>query len=123
MPLASHDPDYARGVRAPGPIPGRGAFINIKECRKLVLGLEKKLGAILIDSREKDRVLGHLDDVGLILEGVILRYDRNGPPDCDSELFRVEATLRFVLEHPVEFKGVDVDGLKKLATVLRKKTG
>jgi hypothetical protein len=120
---AKYDPDYARGVRGPGSIPGRGAWLNILDIRKAALMLEKKLTAILMDSDEKEHCLRQLDATVLLAEGIILRYDRNGPPENDSELFRAEAALRWILDHPAEYKGVDVEGHRKLIALLRKKIG
>ena len=47
---AKYDPDYARGIRGPLSVLGRGAWLNIVDIRKCALALEKRLRSILIDS-------------------------------------------------------------------------
>lgn len=106
------DSDYARGLRGPGPVPGRGAWANILEIRKCVLTLEKKLKITLLDCEEKDFCLVQLDQVGAYAEQIITRYDRNGPPEGHSDLGDMEATLRLAAKNPDQFKAFDVAGLK-----------
>ncbi len=121
MPLTKYDPDYARGARGPAPAIGRGAWQNILEVRKAALMLEKKLKAFLFDSEERDRCLLELDAVLVYAEGLIARYDRSGPPEVQTELGDMEATLRLASKFPEHFKAFDVDGLKKQAAGLRRR--
>lgn len=114
------DPDYSRGLRAPGPVPGRGAWITVQNIRKATLALEKQLRASLLDSAEKDFCINQLDMVSSYAEALIARFDRNGPPENQSELGDAEATLRFAAKNPVQFKTVDIAGLKSSLEGLRR---
>lgn len=119
------DPDYARGLRAPGPIPGRAVWQNIQAVRKSALALEKLLRA-LFRGFEGDQVatlLANLDMVVSYAEALLARYDRNGPPVDQSLLNDMDATLRLAEKYPEHFPGVDLVGLKKEADMLRKKGG
>jgi hypothetical protein len=116
------DPDYARGLRAPFPIPGRSGWANVQQIRRKVLELDKLLRALLMDSPAKTFLLGNLDSLGAHAEMLLLRFDRNGPPVDQSELNDMEATIRLAAKYPESFKAFDLDGLKKNAAALRKKS-
>lgn len=120
---AKYDPDYARGARGPSSVIGRGAWLNILEIRKSVLTFENKVRSIVLDSDEKEHLLRMIDTAGTYAEGIIARYDRNGPPEVQSELGDMEATIRLAQQYPAHFKAFDVEGLKKQAVALRKKVG
>jgi hypothetical protein len=95
--------------------------LNILEIRKAALFLEKRLIAVLLDSPEKDHCLRSFDAAICHAEAIILRYDRNGPPEVASELGDMEATIRLAQKYPGHFKAFDVEGLIKQAAALRKK--
>lgn len=120
---AKYDSDYARGNRGPHPVPGRGAWLNILDIRKAGLMLEKKIEAILLESPEKEHCLRDLDRTLVFAESVVLRYDRNGPPESQSEIGDMEATLRLAIKYPDHFKSFDLEGLKRETAALRKKVG
>lgn len=106
------DPEYSRGVRGPGPIPGRGAWQTILAIRKDALILEKRLRLTLLDSPEKDACLLQLDQALSYAESLVTRFDRNGPPETQSDLADMEAILRFALKNPDHFAAFDLAGLK-----------
>lgn len=114
------DPDYSRGLRAPGPVLGRGAWITIQNIRKATLGLEKLLRVALLDSAEKDFCINQLDMLSTYAEGLIARFERNGPPENQSELGDAEAMLRFAAKNPDHFKGIDLAGLKAAVEAARR---
>jgi hypothetical protein len=115
------DPDYKRGFRGPGPVPGRGAWNSIKELRRLTLALDKFLRITLMDVPEREVVLGAVDQASCYAEVVILRYDRNGPPETQSELADMEATIRLAAKYPDQFKGTDIEAMKKLVAGQKRK--
>ena len=115
------DPDYKRGVRGPGPVPGRGAWNSVKELRRLTLALEKFMRMALLDSDEKRACLTMIDQASCYAESVIQRYDRNGPVETQSELQDMEATLRLAAKYPDQFKAFDVEGMKKATSAQKKK--
>lgn len=114
-----NDPDYSRGVRAPGPIPGRGAWLAVQTVRKLVLALDKFLRATLLESDAKTTILGQIDLVGAYAEALILRQDRNGPPEGSTELSDMEACLRLADKNPGQFKAFDLEGLRGKIAILK----
>lgn len=123
MPLAELDTDFARGKRRPPPIPGKGAQMNVDDVRQAAVFLENKLRAFLLDSTEKAHCLHMLDSTLCYAEALILRYDRNGPPANESLLQRLEGFLRLNAEFPEQFKGVNVEDLRKEAAKLAKLVG
>lgn len=120
-PITTYDPDYARGSRGPGPVVGKGAWANILEIRRRALAVEKLLRQVLLDTEEKEHCLRDFDSVMRGAEALLLRYDRNGPPEIASEIIDMEATIRLSTRYPDHFKAFDVEGLKKQVTALRKK--
>ena len=114
-----NDPDYARGRQQPGPVAGRGAWITVQNIRRLVLSLDKFLRIAVLDSEAKTTLLGQLDMFGSYAEGLVLRQDRNGPPENQSELGDMEAVLRMAEKNPGHFKSFDVAGLKAKVATLR----
>jgi|HubBroStandDraft_3_1064219.scaffolds.fasta_scaffold11177_7 hypothetical protein len=119
MPPVEHDPDYARGVRGPGPFVGKGAWENIGQIRRAGLALEKLLRSVLLDSEAKSGLLADLDRLLLAAEGLVCRYDRNGPPAAASELDDMEATLRTARKHPETFPPGFADELSAVIAKLR----
>lgn len=107
-----NDSSFSRGPRAPGPVPGKGAWANIQDVRKVAHTLENKLGVLLIDGPEKDHALLMLDAALSYAEAIICRYDRNGPPEGLDEVGEMEATLRVIRRHPAQFAGFDAEGMK-----------
>lgn len=114
-----NDPQFARGSRAPGPVPGRGAWANIQDVRKAALPLENKLHVLLIDGAEKDHALLMLDAALCYAEAIIGRYDRNGPPEGLDEIGEMEATLNVIRRHPAQFAGFDAEGMKSAIAKLK----
>jgi hypothetical protein len=121
MPLAQYDPDHARGRRGPGPVLGRGAWQNILEIRQRALALEKALRSILLDSDEKNACLLQLDAAVCYAESIVGRYDRNGPPETQSEIGDLEAVIRVAVKFPENFKSTDIAGLKAVLAAVKKK--
>lgn len=120
MPAPKYDPDNSRGVRAPGPIPTRSAWTDIKRVRDAGVRLEKLLQTLLPDGSEKEHILTNIDSLLCHAEAVIHRNDRVGIPEDQSELRDIEATLRLATSYPEQFKAFDVSGLRKRAELLRK---
>ena len=116
-----YDPDFARGARGPGSVLGRGAWLNILEIRKAALVLEKRLRAILVDSVEKEHCLVKLDATVCYAESLIGRYDRNGPPEVQSEIGDTEAVLRIAIKHPETFPPGFAGEVKKALEAMKKK--
>lgn len=114
-----NDPDYARGVRAPGPIPGRGAWINVQAIRKAVLFLYKLANITLLESEAKTALLGQIDAVGAYAEVLVLRQDRSGPAEGSTDLSDMEATLRLAAKSPDQFKAFDLEGLKAKVALIK----
>jgi hypothetical protein len=115
------DPDYKRGVRGPGPVPGRGAWNSIRELRRLTLQLEKFLRITLLDIEERRSILSAIDQASCYAEAVIQRYDRNGPTETQSELQDMEAVIRMATKYPEQFKTFDTEGIKKVVATQKKK--
>lgn len=120
MPLTDN-PDSARGLTAPGPIPGRAAWQNVIAFRRLALAVEKFAKATLLDCDAKTAALADLDASFCFVETLILRFDRNGPPVDQSELNDAEAAIRFIRKNPEQFGGFDLKGLEKYTESVRKK--
>jgi hypothetical protein len=119
--LTKYDPEYARGVRAPGAVPTRSAWLDVQALRKAALAYEKTLERILPEGMEINTVRANFDAVASYAEVVVMRYDRSGPPENQSDVADMEATLRMAAKNPEQFRAFDVDGLKKAAAALRKK--
>jgi len=116
-----YDKEYSRGKRAPGPVPTRDAWDDIKRLRAAASGLEDTMANVLPDADESTTVRVAFDTIMGYAESVIIRYSRTGPPSDQSELADMEAVLRLAARNPKQFEGFDIKGLEKAAAALRKK--
>lgn len=117
------DLDYAHGNRQPPATPGRSAHANVASLRRHVLAVEKFLKAVLLESPQKERCLGRIDEAAAYAESLIYRFDRNGPPVDQTELSDLEAVLRVADKNKDQFRAIDLDGLKQKVKALRQRGG
>jgi hypothetical protein len=75
----------------------------------------------LLDTEERKTILSAIDQASCYTEGVIQRYDRNGPVETQSELQDMEAVIRMATKYPEQFKTFDTDGIKKVVASQKKK--
>lgn len=119
--MNKYDPEFARGKRAPGPVPTRDAWQDVKRLRLVAQALDAALANVLPDAEESTTVRTNIDVNLAYAEALIHRYSRTGAPVDQSDLADMEATLRLAAKNPEQFKAFDVEGLRKAALAIRKK--